>query len=54
MLDVSLLDGVAVDILRLVAWANVAVAVAVLLAAVFWVVCCELESSQRKRGSHTL
>ncbi len=54
MLDASLLDGFTVDILRLVAWANVAVAVAVLVAAVFWVVCCELESGQHKRGPRTL
>ena len=40
MLESSLLDGFAVDVLRLVAWANVGVAVALFVAAVAWLVCC--------------
>ena len=54
MLELSMLDGFAVDVLQLVAWANVGVAVALLLAVVFWLVCCGFESRQDRRGARTL
>ena len=54
MLDLSLLDGFAVSVLRLVAWTNVGVAVALLAAVGVWLVCCGLEGSQDRKGTRTL
>ena len=54
MLELSMLDGFAVDVLQLVAWANVGVAVALLMAVVFWLVCCGVEDRHGKKGARTL
>ena len=43
MLELSLLESTTM-VLRVVAWANVSVAVALLLAVTAWLVCCGLES----------
>jgi hypothetical protein len=50
MLELSLLDGFAVDMLRLVAWANVGVAAALLVAIGVWLVCCGIESRSHPEG----
>jgi len=44
MLELSILDASALTVLRLIAWANVGMAVALLVAVGVWLLCCELES----------
>lgn len=52
MLELSLLDGFAIDVLQLVAWANVGVAAVLLAAIAFWLLCCGLDSeSHSTRGA---
>jgi len=50
MLELSLLDGFAIDVLQLVAWANVGVAVALLATVAFWLVCCGMEDRSTEHG----
>jgi hypothetical protein len=40
MIDLSVLDVPALAALRLVAWANVGMALALLVAVAVWIVCC--------------
>jgi len=54
MLELSLLDGFAVDVLRLVAWANVGVALALLVAIGVGLVSCGVEGCHGKKGVRTL
>ncbi len=54
MLETSLLDGFAVDVLELVAWTNVGVAVALLVGVLAWLVCCSVEGRHDKKGARTL
>lgn len=44
MIELSALHVSALTALRLLAWANVGVAAALLVAVVLWVVCCGLDS----------
>jgi len=54
MLELGWLDGFAVDVLQLVAWANVGVAAALLVAVVLWLACCGVEGRQNGKGARTL
>jgi hypothetical protein len=43
----GLVDASAMTVLRVLAWSNVAVSVAFLVAVAIWLVCCGIESERR-------
>ena len=49
MIELSMLDTSALTALRFTAWANVGVAVALLVGTVLWFAWCEVESRHRPR-----
>jgi len=50
MIELSVLHVSALTALRLLAWANVGMALALLVAVVFWLACCGLDSRRHSTG----